>query len=73
MNQKPSERILEIANQKYRAGNQNDCDFRACTLYSLIDYLDEVWEQNQPCKHEWSTVTSDVQIPYCRICKKLQK
>lgn len=41
---KPSEKILEIYNSKWKTSNE--IDTTECWLNSIMDYLDEHWERN---------------------------
>lgn len=54
MTQKPSEIIKEMLNHDYRYGNL-DYDQVTVFLELLLVYLDEEYEKNKPCQHEFET------------------
>lgn len=49
---KPSERIKEISIKNFSKVPMSLDRLREFKLQSIIIYLDEEWEKNQPCKHE---------------------
>lgn len=70
---KPSERIEEIYNSKLKIFVAND-DIRnvgmqaEVWLNSIGEYLDEEYEKNKPCEHEWRQ-DSAYTLEYCKKCK----
>lgn len=67
---KPSERIEEIHKELNDRNSprysNNDYSFAR----AITDYLDEEYEKNKPCEHDWRAVDiSD--IDYCKKCKIL--
>lgn len=49
---KPSDFIMKKASQLQLSPAGKNSTYEGCYIQAVVDYLDEEWEKNQPCKHE---------------------
>lgn len=71
---KPSERIEEIMAENFGKNVTEDADPVRAWLRAILDYLDEQWEKEQPCKHEEMVPvdeSSTISLSYCKKCRAL--
>lgn len=68
---KPSLRIKEIfqSSEKNYLGNE-DITYATYSIKAILDYLDEQWEKEQPCKEHKYTEKEDYHDDYCARCLK---
>lgn len=66
INMKPSERIKQI-----REGMTGWID----PIEPIMQYLDEEYEKNKPCEHEWETsgMETFMGVKVCKKCRIISK
>lgn len=70
-NKLPSEKIEEIIQKAKMSDPRESLSNEYRKIKAIIQYLDEQYEQQKPCEHEWEEDGLNLGAKECKICGML--